>query len=380
MKQSAILLEQASNLLQRVIKFIFGIHFWLFYSFILIISGLQNGLWGGLQTYLLFLISEDIFKNTLATHPLDQWMYTSFLGPVLAYFTFFNQSVYTYIVLQFTIFFVFFPLLILALRHRHGDFSARTFLLFFFLSPLANILLTWLGTPDMLTILLLMLFIIFIDKPPVVFLAIFLLSINHFEQGAVVCISVIIFSWITGRNRIASIFALIALILGKISLDWYFVSHNFGVEYSRLDYVEDAGRYQYFRAFLSNPFALFFSFYNLFGIFLAAYLVYFGKKSRITIAFLVYNVMAFLVVLITLDQTRVFAMLTFPAVLLLLTSPQFQQLEESEKDFFKQVLAIIFILGLWMPRFVVWNGDVFYSSYVHLVEYANQTWPWLWNP
>jgi len=370
MEQSESVKEWTSSWLRKISQLIFGMNFWLFYCLVFIFSIFQNGVWYSPQTERLLLISKDIFKNPFTNQPTNQWLMSSFLGPVLGYLTSANQSLFLYSFMHFVILVVFFTVLILVVKRKFGDFVARSVIIIFFLSPLSNVLFTWLGSPDILTILLSMMIVVFWDNLIVLFVGAFLLGINHPEQGLVILLLLTIFSFLVGRKKETIRFGLIglvSLVLGKLLVDWYFYYHNFAVEFSRVDYISNSGLFQYVKATFSNPFALLFSLYNVLLIFISTYVVYFWKKDKISFTFIIYSLLAFTTILVTLDQTRVFSILTFPGLLLLVFSPAYQNLEYAEKEFFKEVLTISFIAGIFIPRFVVWMGNIHYSTYSNQV-------------
>jgi len=332
---------------------------------------LQNGIWFSPQTERLFLISKDIFKNPFLNQTSNQWLMSSFLGPVLGYITSANQSLILYSLLHLVILLICFTALTIIIRRQYGDFVARSVLIVFFLSPISNVLFTWLGSPDILTFILVTVLVIFRKNIKIIFVSSFLLGINHPEQGLIVLFLLAVFSYLINRKRESILFVLFgigSLLLGKYLLEMYFDSQNMFVEFSRIDYIPNAGLLRYIRATLSNPFALLFSLYNVLYVFIIVYVVYYWKREKIAIAFIVYSILAFITILITLDQTRVFSILTFPVLLLLVFSPSYQSLGSTEKNFFKNVLALSFIAGIIVPRFLVWEGNVYYSAYKNILN------------
>ena len=351
-----------SGLARRV----FGMPFWILYVLVLGFCLFQNGFSLSPQTSGLFLVSADITRNPFIYRRADEWLLSSFLGPLLASVTSMNRSIEYFALMHLAIFFVFFTVLVVLIRRRNGDFAARCVLLIFMLSPLSNVLLTWIGSPDILTALLSMTIVVFWNNPIVLGLCAFLLGTNHPEQGGIILLLLTMLSALTRKARTTLRFAVVglgSLALGIAAVQWYFDRHNFEIVFTRLDYLQVYGLFQYVRATLSNPFALVFSLYNVLVLFVAAYVAYFWKRERIALGFLIYSALAFIVILFTLDQTRVFAILTFPALLLLALSRPFSSLEGAERHFFEVVLVIALTVGILLPRFVVWNGSVYVSAY-----------------
>jgi hypothetical protein len=129
MKQSEFIKVRATDLLQKITQMVFGINFWLFFGFVFFLPILQNGIWYSPQTERLLLISKDIFKNPFLEQPWNQWLLSSFLGPVLGYITSANRSLLYFSVMHLMILIIFFPLLVFIVRRRYGDFIARTVLI-----------------------------------------------------------------------------------------------------------------------------------------------------------------------------------------------------------------------------------------------------------
>jgi hypothetical protein len=265
---------------------------------------------------------------------------------------------------------IFFPLLVFIVRRRYGDFIARTVLILFSLSPISSVLFTWLGSPDILTALSSMMIVVFRKNLFLLFVGGFLLGINHPEQGLLILLLIALFIFLTEGKKEAFKFSLVCLssyLLVILLINWYFHWYDFSVEFSRLDYISDVGLSRYITATFSNPFALLFSLYNVLLIFISTYVFYFWKNNRLPFAFLVYSLLAFVTILVTLDQTRVFSILTFPGLLLLVFSPSFLSVSQSEKDFFKSVLTISLFAGILIPRFVVWDGNIHSAAYNQLI-------------
>jgi len=374
MTRSEIIKSKVILAIRQVTRRLFGISFWAFHVLILGLSVLQNGLWYSPQTVLFWLASKDIFRNPFLGQADNEWALSSFLGPALAYFTSTNRSILSYSLLHLVVFVVGFTALTLVIRHQYGDFVARASLIVFFLSPLSNVLFTWLGSPDTLTTLLSMAIVVSWNNSWALPICGFLLGVNHPEQGSIILLLLTLFSLLTRTRRETIQFALTgmgALLVGALALQWYFFIHHFEVLYTRVEYILLEGPFPYVKATFSQPFALVFSLYNVLLLFIIGYLAYYSRNRKIARAFVVYSVLAFMVMLVTLDQTRVFAILTYPAVLLLVLSPSFQHLEPADREFFEILLGISFLIGILIPRFTVFNGNVFFSAYPDIIGFLH---------
>jgi len=366
MPQSNAVKNLAASVLTKIARRIFGMPFWLLYVLVLGFCLLQNGLAVGPQTPGLLQASTDITVNPFIVQRGDEWLLSSYLGPVLGYVTSMNRSILSYFLLHVIVFLVCFTMLIAVIRRSSGDFAARCVTLAFMLSPISNVLFTWVGSPDILTTLLAMTVVVFSGNPLILGLSAFLLGTNHPEQGLAILVLLTMMCIHTRRALNTVKFAAVSmgcLTMGILAVQWWFSSHNFDVLFTRLHYFVMHGLFPHMRASLSNPFALVFSLFNVLILFVAAYVVYFWKKDRVAVGLVVYSVLAFITVLFTLDQTRVFAVITFPALVLAIISPSFARLKGSERRFFEMVLTICFVAGILLPRFVVWNGAIYGSVY-----------------
>lgn len=378
-KQLELVFDQLQLVFETIATFLFKMEFWGFYGFIFLCVILKNGVLLSPQASTLFLISQNIFANPLSQQPHEQWLLASFLGPFLGYISGANQSLLAYTLMHLCILIIFFAILIAIIRKKYNDFIARCVLILFFLSPLSSVLLTKLGSPDVLTVLLATMLIICADFPALITIPAFFLGVNHPEQGLVIILLLMIYTMIMGHQKqlFPLALAMLALLGGKFAMSYYFNLYHFNVVYSRLDFIFDVGWQKYLEIFLLNPWALFISLHHIVLIFFVFYLIYFREKKRLMIGFLVYNLLAFGAMFFTFDQTRVFSILAFPSILLLLFFPPYVNLCASQKKYFQRILTIFLLMGIFLPRFVVWSGEVYIPNNYFLAELIHQMIPGL---
>ena len=372
--KAEIITRRAAGFVHAIKTRLFEMAFWKFYLMVLLIAMLQNGVWYSPLALQYWMMSTDILHNPFVSQNNVEWVLSAFLGPALAYFLHMNGSVLAYCILQLSIFLLGFTALIFIIRRRNGDYIARCLLLVFFLSPLPNILFTSLGTPDVMTALLAIAVAAFWEELPVVFVGSLLLGVNHPEQANLIVLLMVLFSLFTRRLRQSAGFALYALgglVLGEVLLQWFLSSHNFDIVFTRLDYVMGMGLGSFIESGLSEPFALLYSLFSLTLPFVVAYLLMFGRKNRIAPAFMLCSLIALASMLFAFDQTRVFSLMTFPLLCVLVLAPAFQRMQSSDAEFFKALLAASFIAGILIPRFVVWNGSVSSSVYPHILKFLH---------
>jgi hypothetical protein len=97
----------------------------------------------------------------------------------------------------------------------------------------------------------------------------------------------------------------------------------------------------------------------VFSLFVVVYLAYYWRSHRTALAFGACSLAAATVMLFTVDQTRVFAVLSFPLVLLLILRPPFLELPSSERPFFENVLALVLLAALLAPDRAVGRCRIF---------------------
>ena len=360
--------------LRKVIDLLFSIDLTILYILTLVLSLIMNGAWMSPQTERLFLISQNIQINPFNSNIGNQWLLFSFLGPTLAFFLHLNDSIFLFCLFHFTFFIFVFYLIIRKVQQKEGDLIARFLIFAFFLSPISNVIFTWLGTPDSYTIILSLLLLIMRDRKVIVFLSSFLLGINHFEQGILILAIISLFHFLTVEKRDRSFFpfileAILSLFLGRFCLELYFSFNNFNIQYSRFLYIQNVGFLKYLYSTLGNFPALIYSLYNNLIFFIIGILTFY-KKREYWVAFIVCSLFAFGVILFTLDQTRVFSIITFPVVYMILSKMNFQSSSMlANQIFVKKAISIIIIISIFTPRIVIWSGNLYGSAYINIFKY-----------
>jgi len=363
------------SILTRITERVFRLNFFALFLFLLLFSFLQNGIWFIHVAERLLLAAQDIYSNPLSAQINQQWILHSYLGPVIAYLTGLNNSLLQYCLLHLFIFLFFFTALLLFIRLRMEEFIARTVLIIFFLTPLPNILFTWLGYPDVFTVLLSMCLVLFKSRNLVLIPVCFLMGVNHSDQGIVIVVLISVFLLVSHgkkelwRNLQFFLCSSIGVGMGRLSLEWWFSHNEFNIQHTRELIPFQIGIAGYLKINFSNLPAFIFSTYNVLWIFLIVWVAYF-YRTREAKAFLLCNLFTYLVVIIAIDQTRDFALLSFPCVLLLVLSEKFRNLADIEKEFFKKVLVLALVIGLFVPRIIVWDGNIYSSTIFRTVEYT----------
>lgn len=364
--------SRLTQLLDRIRKLVFESPYWAFCAVLLAACVLQNGIWYSPQATRFLDIAKDLTTIPATLEVYNQWYLYSYLGPTLAWVFGATGSLFIFTLFHLGALLAFFALMARVLRQRAGDFVARSILIVFFLTALPSVLFTWLGGPDVFTFALASLIVIFWRNAAIVALAAVLLGVNHFEQGvAILALSVVYLLYAEGRREALQFAMIVApgLLLGRVALEWHFADYDFGISFSRLTYFVAFGAHPYVIATVGNLPALLYSLFQLAAVFLVGLSLHNLPAGKTTRAFLFAANLGFYLILFTLDQTRVFALVTFPLWLFLLLSPEYTKLSKPNALFFQRILGALFVAGLLVPRLVVWEGRVHASAYLQILEF-----------
>lgn len=359
-----------SNLWQWVRTTVFSIHFWIFYLGALLLGILENGLSYSSPVQLMALFSQDLTRNPVRAQLTEQYWLSSFLGPLLGHLTGVNRTDLEYALLHLVVFLICFTFLVIVCRYQYGDFTARVMLLLFVLSPASSLSFMLLGYPDGLTVLIGIAVVLFRDRPVGLLCSALLLGLNHPEQGIVILALLTLGLLAAQGMRPALLFCAVAgsgLLAGAIGVQIWFQLHDFQVELNRGGFILHFLS-TFYRQYLKGTVpAILFSLFNAAVGFVVAYLLVFWKKSRWPQVLLLLCAVAFCFTLVTVDPTRVFSLLTFPVLLLIVTTPPFRSQSPREARLFRTVLIASVALGVLIPRYYVNEGDVYYSGWHSLL-------------
>lgn len=315
---------------------------------------LVNGAWHTPSVGFLTAYARDVFDPP----SLGDQAYAVFspLGPLLAWVTGLTENTSQYTILHATAGGAALAVVVGAARAWYGDETSRCITVAFAASATGVTLLHWLGLPD-----------------PFVFLAGSiaalgpatgllggmgaLLGFGHFEQGAVIVVALAALSWADGWKRLTKCQAAalaVGVVVGRLLL---FVYHSvFGIETptDRLDYAQDVGLDVLTRSWWHGGVWLLASLYAAWWL----VIVYVGaamlsRARRLAITFLLVNVALVAATIVTRDQTRVFAMVSWPVV----TWALLWGIENLSTHTLRRVIAVSFVLAVVLPyRFDFFDG------------------------
>lgn len=351
------------RLLDPASRLLFDARPWAVFLAVLAILVIEQGLWVAPNVGTLLDIARDVFANPLLDRPRAQYQLWSFLGPSLAYALGLNQGVLAFAALHLAVLWLGLAALYAGIGRSRGDFAARAFLIAFASLPLANVLFTWLGFPDVFTFVLSSAAVLAVRRPLVLLPLGFLLGVDHFEQGGLIAAALTLLWWSdprTGRSvalRAGAALA-IGLLAGRGALAWHFAAHDMMVTHTRADWWTPGALGRLFRAALSNPLAFLFSTYNVgwLGILAVAASARRGARFWVWVAA---NAVFLVVAFLNFDSTRVFTLLSWPLVLWLVLAIAAEPRWRAPA---RRVLTAVAVLGVLVPRIIVWEGRLHAST------------------
>lgn len=230
-------------------------------------------------------------------------------------------------------------------------------------SPLTTVILTWLGTPDGLT-LLLTVPLLFTGSNPLLFLLAILGAVNH-PAFMIAALEILALRW-TARGGVGLKHLLVTgagLAAGYGLVRWFLAVKQIEMV-SRVDFMllRGAGEWLKMNA-LNFPMSIA-SLFNVHWLILVVCLVMFFKKDRVF-----YSLVLFLLLLnyaftvFTLDTTRIFSLLSWGVLFTCmfhsfrLASADRENNPQIEKQFL-QSLVVIGVVSLFAPRYFSWLGEI----------------------
>jgi hypothetical protein len=313
-------------------------------------------------------LSANPFITRTDIDPENSWQ-ENLLLPAVAFFTKLNTP-WLFYGLCFAILLGAYAALAAALRARLDPAPAFLITAVLIASPLSTAMLSWLGTPDGLTVLLTIPFL-FLTSLPLAFGLAFLGAFNHIAV-IIAAVEILFLRWLA-RDRVRPVHAAAALLGGAAGygiVRWILYLLNiqtptrFGVFLSRnLHTVTDVMR--------MNASLTVFSLYNIFWILiLISFLMFFrfGKNffGGLAAVIVVNGIFAFYVN----DSTRNFSVISWgPLVLCLLVSLRLAAEQGGEvRGEYLRIVAAFVAAALLVPRFYSWDG------YIHFAPFSEFIW------
>lgn len=248
-------------------------------------------------------------------------------------------------------------------RRRWGSAPAWIFSTLLITSPLTTVILTWLGTPDGLTLLLTIPFL-FTGSSPFLFLLALLGAANH-PAFVIAALEILALRW-AARDGVGFRHLLVTgagLAAGYGLVRWFLAVNQIEVV-SRVDFIllKNFGEWLKMNA-LNFPMSIA-SLFNVHWLILVICLVMFFKRDRVFYSLvLVFFLVNYAFTFFTLDTTRIFSLLSWGVLFVcMFHSYNLARTEEAtnpqvERQFL-QSLIVIGLISLVSPRYFSWVGEI----------------------
>lgn len=335
--------------------------FWFLYlGLLFIIVTLINGI-GIVPEEPYQRLSQNPFITRTDIHFNNYWQETLLL-PIIAYLLGLTGTITFNALTFFLVAGAYSTFAWLAFR-RWGSALSLTASTLLITSPLSTVILSWLGTPDGLTVLLTTPFI-FAQSGVLIFFLALLGAANH-PAFIIAILEIMVLRWIA-RDQINIKHLFLAMLgagagYGSVKL----FLHAYEIEIvSRLDFMQLMNINEWSRMNLGILPTSLFSLFNVQWLALFVCFLLFYKKDR-----LFYSLTAIILLLnygiifFTLDTTRVYSLLSWGVLFVcifhsykLAKSTQAEDLNYIRQ--FSQALILIGVLSIFAPRYFSWAGEI----------------------
>ena len=350
--------------LDKIEKFIFESAAWKIVLAILMISLIKTGIWYIPNIDLLINIAQNPFENPFS-NPNQHYLFWNWLGPFLAWLVGATDR-WRFFAFHFAFSLAFTAIFIRFIFVNLSDKSARISLIIFSCLPVSATSYFWVGV-DSLTLFLMILSLSFPSSLLFVFVVAILLGMQHFEQGLFASSALLIAIYLSHRQGYALRYSwrfcaalLVGVIVGKIILHLIF-------DYSGIEV--NSGRPRWLQTFFPVVIQQFF-FHSQWivwsalglGWLVALRFIDWGKRS---VPFFISLGALCLLLPIVGDQTRVFAMVTFPLI-----AAYWLFNEDFLGNLTKKEVSLLATAWTLMPWGWVWGGGARWSVFPHDVAYV----------
>ncbi len=323
------------------------------------VTALIHGLW-------LYPVLPEIleFSRDLTGDPLagrqEQFVYWSLLGPWLGRVTRSNGGAWSFAALQLGLLVGLGGLALAGHHRRHGEAATRRLILLLFTSPVLAVCTTWLGSADVVTLLVSIAWLA-LDRRPLAAAVIGVVAgVNHFEQSVLIAsgLGIIGLADRPGDRRRAALWwalTLVGIAVGRGLVLAHFHHYDIDPTTTRFSFVERVGLRSYAHASFGNPLWTLLSVYGL-GWLPVAVLETCLPDRRLVRVWALIHLGVIPILALTLDQTRVAALLLLPVLLRVCTTEAASRLHPRDARRLGRAVALTALFGVVVPRVVVWDG------------------------
>jgi len=347
------------RLVARAEAFVFDEPLWILLVVIGLLDIVKNGMAEDPNIGIWLRIAR-AFPNPVHIPSGDQYLMASPIGPALAHALGIHGYL-PYATMSMAVVVLGFAMLVVGLHRAGGRLAVGVGVIAFFATPLSNVLIS-LGAQDPFTFLFMTVVVLF-ESPWLALVAGAGLAVSHLEVGIFTIVMVIVLRVLDDRpTKLTTIAALIGgIAAGTVGLELY--EHHAGISAeARASFIKQAGIRTLLTDFFDELPTWLFSTFNVFWLFLVCL---YGRiwRNKVTRAAIAFALVAGLVTTVTLDETRVFALLTWPLVLWLAVHAT----RTFDAKLVRRVTALTFVAAVVVPRVIVFEGHASVSFAFYFV-------------
>ncbi|KOR30796.1 hypothetical protein TI05_13415 [Achromatium sp. WMS3] len=350
-------------------QIVFSSRFSVFALAALVVTIVVNGIWVAPAAERLWMLARDPYSNPF-DNPKNEWLLDNYFLPWLAHHVVgADLSLQSYVIFCLILFVLGIGVLTFFVHQRHGDFMARCMLIVFAVSPVSLVSFGWLGYVDFITVFFgIILAFFWGEHLYTIAICSLVIGFSHAGQGMVIAavsfLAHVAFanSGTIRRNVSQLVVILVTILSASFLLDVHLNSHGIYQSYDRFAYFHDV-TVVLWKNILLVPGFLWYSLFGAVWILVVAWLQEEASARSILIICMAFMI-CFFVMLLNLDQTRVFSLLTFP-VLLIVIRNWFLFDQERKCVTLRPVIVWMILGSLILPKMIVWNGKPYGSLLSH---------------
>ncbi len=325
-------------------NFIFHTAVWRLVTVILLVMLFKTGIWYIPNLEMSLALALNPFANPF-TDPNAHYLAWNWLSPFMAWLLGI-KAFWAFFLLHLGFAVAFTALFIRLTFTRLPEREARVALIVFALLPVSATAYFWTG-PDALTLLLLLVAVVFSRHLLLAFLVGILLGMQHFEQVLFAIGGLLFALLLDKKSPVFPLFLLVGIVAGKLTLIAIFTHFDMQVNSGRTFWLQE-----HLDLLLGSFFFhLHHILWSVLGLGWLVALKY-ADQGRQSLAFFLTLAGLLLLLLVSADQTRVLAIITFP---LLAVYWLFNR--EFLAQFTDRQVAGLFLLWVLIPWSWVWIGE-----------------------
>ena len=317
-------------------------------------------------------LSQNPFTTRTDIHFNNYWQETVLL-PVLAHYLDLTGTI-TFNVLAGAIIIGAYCLFAWLTFRRWGSIVTLISTALLITSPLTTILLSWLGTPDGLTVALTIPFL-FTSSSILIFTLAILGAANH-PAFMIAALEILILRWATrdGIKIKNIVFAAIGIILGYGIVKLFIYANGIDL-FSRSDFMQLKTTSEWIKLNLDYLPSNLFSLFNIHWlVFPVCMILFFNKDSRFFYLAALILLINYGVVFFTLDTTRVFSLTSWAVLFICIFHSYNLSLSENEhgnvyRTQYLRALLLVSLISLFTPRYFFWVGEIHVSPFYKIIDY-----------